>query len=176
MNFGGPGPGLILLVFVHELFVSSYFSELFNWRSRTQLFGHRLIGWCCPGLLKYSYTTWLIAKICVCEKKKSRFTCCDSILLQESPPTWTGPGGGTYLGWGVPTLARGYLPWSGGRYLPGYPRVWTDKQTETITFPYPTDAGGNNNLKILTFGKGRWRGTFLERVLSQSYTMWMMKW
>ena len=54
--------------------------------------------------------------------------------------------GGTYLSWGVPTLARGYLPWHGGTYLDGgatylgwgvpttyfgrqwgtSPQVWTD--------------------------------------------------
>ena len=65
--------------------------------------------------------------------------------------------GGTYLGWGVLTLgypfphadlARWYLPWLGVPTL-GYPlphldlaRVgtpppqWTDKQSETITFPF----------------------------------------
>ena len=59
---------------------------------------------------------------------------------------------GGYLPWpgvptlagGVPTLAGGYLPWLGGTYLGQVtPRVWTDKQTETTTFPHATDAGGN---------------------------------
>ena len=77
---------------------------------------------------------------------------------------------GGYLPWmgrGVPTLAgeEGYLLWLGGTYLGRegvptlggvptlaggvptlagvpLPRVWTYKQTETITFPYPTHAGG----------------------------------
>ena len=44
-------------------------------------------------------------------------------------------GGGTYLGWGVPTLARGYLPWPGvptlgGGYLP-WPGV--NRQTPVKT-------------------------------------------
>ena len=78
-------------------------------------------------------------------------------------------GGGTYLGPGeeVPTLARGDLPWLGegvptlarwrGTYLGQgegvptlaggggtLPQVWTYKQIEPITFPHPTDTGGNN--------------------------------
>ena len=27
----------------------------------------------------------------------------------------------------------------------GYPHVWTDKQTETITFPHSSDADGNES-------------------------------
>ena len=70
----------------------------------------------------------------------------------------------------VPTLAGGYLPWGNPPSRPGqgvptlargtycgqplpspqgrYPRVWTDKHTETITFPHPTDAGGNKTSKF----------------------------
>ena len=88
----------------------------------------------------------------------------DAYSKQESPPAWmqeaycppcskslgwgyptlargvpTLAGGGTQLGQGVPTLAGGgYLPWlEGGTYLgwDGVPPMWTDKQTETITFP-----------------------------------------
>ena len=68
--------------------------------------------------------------------------------------------GGTYLGQGVSTLAGLYLPWQGGTYLgrgvltlsrgvptlAGVPSwVWTYKQTETTTFPHPTDAGGKKD-------------------------------
>ena len=48
---------------------------------------------------------------------------------------------GTYLGWGVPTLARG-VPTLAGRYPP-WDTPWCE-QTENITFPHPSDAVGNN--------------------------------
>ena len=65
--------------------------------------------------------------------------------------------GGTQLGQGVPTLARGCLPWLGVPTLAtgippwpgGYP-PWLGwgtsrcEQTENITFPHPSDAGGKN--------------------------------
>ena len=81
----------------------------------------------------------------------------DNLLMQATPVlTWLGgtpsQDGGT-LSWGTPRpdLAEGYPPgramgpvevlWDGD----GVPaRVWTDKQAETITFPHPSDAGGNN--------------------------------
>ena len=51
---------------------------------------------------------------------------------------------------GMPSLlhpgqGRGY---SGQVMMGGVPRAGTDKQTETITFPHPTDAGDNNTLHV----------------------------
>ena len=71
--------------------------------------------------------------------------------------------GGTYLGQGVPTLARG-VPTLAGGYLTwlGYltPRVWTDKQAETITFPHPTDGNNrqlsHNSLRALIWSFKAW--------------------
>ena len=95
-----------------------------------------------------------------------------------APPilTWLGEGvptlargiptlaGGTYLGWGIPTLVRGvptlargiptlaggtylgwgYLPWPGG-YLPwGTPHVNRQTRCENITSHRTTYAGGKN--------------------------------
>ena len=45
----------------------------------------------------------------------------------------SGPGWGTFPFW----------PWSGYPYPSP---VWTNKQTETITFPHPSDAGGNKSI------------------------------
>ena len=61
-----------------------------------------------------------------------------------------------YLPWpGLPTLARGYLPWPVGTppWLGGLPTLAgmgyppRCEQTENITFPYPSDAGGNEILR-----------------------------
>ena len=43
-------------------------------------------------------------------------------------------------------LSGGYPPSQDG----GYPWVWTNKQTETITFPHPSYAGGNYDYKSLS--------------------------
>ena len=63
------------------------------------------------------------------------------ILAGGKVPTLVSGLGGTCLGQGVPTLAKGYLPWrGGGTHLgrDGVPRRC--KQTENITFPHPSDA------------------------------------
>ena len=81
--------------------------------------------------------------------------------------------GGAYLGQGIPTLAGvptmawggtylgqvGYLPWPGSTRLGweyllvptlagggGYPPWLACEQTENITFPHPSDAGGNHDV------------------------------
>ena len=71
------------------------------------------------------------------------------VLVAEGEYTYTGR---RYLPWqgvptleGVPTLAGGNYPIQGRYPLsgPGQGRyLWTDKQTETITFAHSTDAGG----------------------------------
>ena len=85
----------------------------------------------------------------------------------------TYPGGGYqhWLGGTVPWHSgctylcdRGYLPWSGGLpsidtvgvhspWLQGTSNMCVDmwNQSETITFPHPTDAGGNKALTLLCF-------------------------
>ena len=52
------------------------------------------------------------------------------------PPAWTWEGGTPCLdlGWGTPCQLDGVTP----------PQVWTDTQTENITSPHPSDAGGKN--------------------------------
>ena len=70
---------------------------------------------------------------------------------QGTPPpvrTWLGypPGKGPGTShWGtLPERTWDQLKYYGMKI--GYPpRVWTDKQTETITFPHPSDAGGNKS-------------------------------
>ena len=91
-------------------------------------------------------------------------------LTQDSPPVWTqetyrppcskffGGGflpwpGGTYLGWGIPTLARGtylswgYLPWVGGYlpwpvgYLPWLGGTYLGWGAPTLARGVPTLAG-----------------------------------
>ena len=85
---------------------------------------------------------------------------------QHIPPPPAGPGWGTP--WeGTWDQSLGYTPertWDQSRYYGmemGYtpPRVRTDKQTETITFPHPSDAGGN-----------KFRNTFVLWVLMYSFT------
>ena len=39
--------------------------------------------------------------------------------------------------------------WDGNGAPP--PSVWTDRETETITFPHPSDAGGNKCVEVRTF-------------------------
>ena len=48
--------------------------------------------------------------------------------------------------WGTPRKDMGPVEvlWDGDGAPP--PQVWTDKQTETNTFPHPSDAGGNDAL------------------------------
>ena len=58
-------------------------------------------------------------------------------------------GGVPTLAWGVTTLAGGwYLSWLG--YWPPSPPVWTNKESKTITFSHPTDAGGKNSIQYST--------------------------
>ena len=65
--------------------------------------------------------------------------------VRGTPPSWD-------LTWmGVPPFQVGGTPFSGGgtpfpgRWGTGTPvDVWTDTQSETITFPHPSDAGGKN--------------------------------
>ena len=60
--------------------------------------------------------------------------------------------GGTYLGWGVPTFARGVPTLAGGTHL-GQDGVlpWCE-QTENFAFPHPSDAGSKNvSTKCFTF-------------------------
>ena len=51
--------------------------------------------------------------------------------------------GGTYLGWGVATLDRGYLPWMGDTYLgwggsyPGWEVSIMDTGSDTLGYPTP---------------------------------------
>ena len=95
------------------------------------------------------------------------------------PQSWLGGGGtpvlarGYPLSWGTPGAGLGYPPARTGVPPPpqpglrypqkgpemrdlertwdwGIPRVWTDKQTENITFPNPSDAGGNKCLQQIT--------------------------
>ena len=97
--------------------------------------------------------------------------------LGGNPPTfqtWLGGGTPSSPGWGMPhlVLARrvphpvlagrdtpGYCPcpdlgWgtplsrSGMEYPPPPVEVWTDTQSKNITVPHPSDAGGNNKLKL----------------------------
>ena len=59
------------------------------------------------------------------------------------------------MGGGTPSPGHGVypIPGRGGGYpIPGWgtsPRLWTDKQTETITFPHPSDAGGKKTCTFL---------------------------
>ena len=56
-----------------------------------------------------------------------------------TPPTWTWDGVPLGQTWdGVPPLPR---------FGMGYPPPGVDWQTENSTFPYPSDAGGNNDLQ-----------------------------
>ena len=45
-----------------------------------------------------------------------------------------------------PNLERGTLTWT-WEWIPTI-EVWTGTQTENITFPHPSDAGGNNHISI----------------------------
>ena len=69
------------------------------------------------------------------------------------PPTWTWKGGTPGPGKGVPptwTWEGGTPPGPGKGLPPLIPspiEVWADTQSETITFPHPSDAGGKNGKK-----------------------------
>ena len=90
---------------------------------------------------------------------------------ESMPPGGSHPWLGVNLSWGTPHLGLGYPPrkdmgpvevlwdgdgvnppsrkdmgtvevlWDGDGVAPPLPRVWTDKQTESINFPHPSDAG-----------------------------------
>ena len=74
----------------------------------------------------------------------------------EYPPHHLDLAGVPPLGWGTPPAkpGMGYPPARPGMGYPPYPdlrwgrppppvEVWTDTQSENITFPHPSDAGGN---------------------------------
>ena len=67
------------------------------------------------------------------------------------PATWEGGTPPAWIWEGVPPcldLGRGYPPCQPGMVVPPPPvEVWTDTQSETITFPHPSDAGGKNLLR-----------------------------
>ena len=130
---------------------------------RVQIWNHWWIfnGNCDPG------TTLIV--VCLCEltcliiinkkvllRERKRHTA-HCVASPYRGGTYLGCGGDTHLCQGVTYLGWGYLPWPGGTHLcRGYlpwlglptlagvlPWVWKYKQTETITFPHPMDAGGN---------------------------------
>ena len=76
-------------------------------------------------------------------------------LLGWDTPPLSGPGMGyphPELGWGTP-LSHQDLGWgTPTQTWDGVPPLQTWEQTETITFPHPSDAGGKN---VATIGDGR---------------------
>ena len=117
---------------------------------------------------QYLANTTLNKKVFLRERKRHTAVACSKYSLCDEGGylPWMGVpilAGGylPWMGWPLPWMG-GYLPWIGwylpwmgvptqGMYPPPPPHqlegdtnpLWTDTQTENITFPHPSDAGGN---------------------------------
>ena len=118
-----------------------------------------------------------------------KVNCRRNLCKQESPPAWTqaaySPPRSKYSfcffirGVPYPRMEcypipgwEGDLAWGGGFHprtegcmpsLGTFPRVWRNKQTETITFPHPSDAGDKNFVHsdiILATGLRNWNSVW----------------